>query len=288
MRIYLRKKWKNILLICFAVFICLLNLVRINDNYFWGDEAFTINLIRMNVGKLLVTTGMDVHPPLYYLILKFICTIFGEHGYILHLVSVIPILLVTIFSLIKVRKYFGNKAVAVFIALSTLMESSLVYNVEVRMYSWAFLFVFLCFWYSYELILQPYSKKNWWMFTVTGLASAYTHYYALISVAFIYASLFIILLIRDRKTFKASMVCSGITVLGYLPWLYFLLGAFKRSSDGWWSTQIPTIQNCINFVFGKSVLGYGMRIALAVSAIAFLIAKLIAMIQKKLMRKAIS
>lgn len=76
--------------IIYSVVLLLMNFIRIFDNNFWGDEAFTANLVQCSVPEIISKTAADVHPPLYYLFVKLAYTIFGKQGWVFHLVSLIP------------------------------------------------------------------------------------------------------------------------------------------------------------------------------------------------------
>ena len=52
-----------------GVLACLLSIVT--KSYIWFDEGFSINLINNSFTDIILFTALDVHPPLYYLILKF-------------------------------------------------------------------------------------------------------------------------------------------------------------------------------------------------------------------------
>ena len=119
-----------------------LNFIRIFDNYLWLDEAFTGNLTRMSVGDMLQTTASDVHPPFYYLMTKAFCGLFGVRGACLHFVSIIPLGIILIFAVLVIWDEFGAEAALVLITFVGLSDLAVRYNVEIRMYSWASLFVF--------------------------------------------------------------------------------------------------------------------------------------------------
>ena len=89
----------TILLTIYAIALAALNGIRIMDSTYWYDEMFSIKLIRMPIPELLEATANDVHPPLYYLILKGICHFAGESGPVLHAASLLPYLLVLITAL---------------------------------------------------------------------------------------------------------------------------------------------------------------------------------------------
>lgn len=46
-----------------------------------------------------------------------------------------------------------------------------------------------------------------------------------------------------------------LTVIAYLPWLFYgLLGAFTRTSDNWWLQEPPSLEDLIVFVFDYNLL----------------------------------
>lgn len=59
------KDKKKYIVVFYTIILFSLNIVRIFDNNFWEDEAFTIWLSRMNIANMISETAKDVHPPLY-------------------------------------------------------------------------------------------------------------------------------------------------------------------------------------------------------------------------------
>ena len=55
-------------LLAVVMAVCSLNLCASTD--IWYDELFTMGFIEQPVGRLLELAARDVHPPLYYLIVK--------------------------------------------------------------------------------------------------------------------------------------------------------------------------------------------------------------------------
>lgn len=93
--------------IAYAIILITLNFIRIFDNNFWGDEAFTINLIHGTIPQIIAGTAADVHPPLYYLIVKLVYTILGGHGWVYHLASFIPYALLMLLSYRLIWRHWG-------------------------------------------------------------------------------------------------------------------------------------------------------------------------------------
>ena len=46
----------------------------------WSDESFSLLLIQKSYFDIIGTTMADVHPPLYYFILKFVVSLFQVFG----------------------------------------------------------------------------------------------------------------------------------------------------------------------------------------------------------------
>ena len=254
------KRWIQILLYLTAVILFCMNLPRAFDNAFWGDEGFTIRLAKMSVGEMIQATALDVHPPLYYLWTQLLYHIGGNSGLTYHLSALLPYGFLLIFACTAVRKQFGVIPAAVLIVMSSLMKQAVTYNVEVRMYSLAALFVLAAFYELYK-VLNSGRAVHWIIFTLTSLAAAYTHYYALISVAFFYAALWGLMLLR-KKYIKQTLLVSVFTVIGYMPWLGILLTTFGRTSEGWWLENIPTFKDGILAVFDYQWLGWTALIML--------------------------
>ena len=81
---------QTVLLSVYSLVLFGMHFIRIFDNSFWGDESYTIQLVKMNFFRMCFTTAKDVHPPLYYFFTQILYFILGDHGYTYHLSAVIP------------------------------------------------------------------------------------------------------------------------------------------------------------------------------------------------------
>ena len=103
----IKEKYIRGFLFLYVVILFLINFFRSFDNCFWADECYSIGLVKMGFIDMIRETGADVHPPLYYMILKLICFIFGQKGWVFHFVSVLPMGLTVLFCATKVYRKFG-------------------------------------------------------------------------------------------------------------------------------------------------------------------------------------
>ncbi len=241
----------------YAAILIFINIIRVFDNNFWGDEVFSIKLANFSLFDMLKATAQDVHPPLYYLVLSAFTKILGNHGWVYHFVSVVPYLCVTFFIVSIIRKRFGYGAAYLFLSLVSLAKPSVIYNVEVRMYSLAFLMVLLAY-YGLLLILENRRIGNA-VFVICSLGAAYTHYYAMFSVAFFYL-LLLLWAIKNREKTRQIIGIYLVTVIGYLPWLASLITSFSRTKDDFWMTKYPSILECVRYLFDSDIFlySYGM------------------------------
>ena len=238
----------NLIFYTYAFVLFLLNFIRIFDNAFWGDEGFSIRLAKMDFREMIEATAKDVHPPLYYMLAQLLYRIFGNEGFSYHLSSIIPYAIIMIIACTYIKRNLGFICALILITMSSLTNSALTYNVEVRMYALGALFVLTAFLALYEII--KYNQfKHWVIFVLSSLGASYTHYYALMSVAFFYLVM-LLLAYSKRKYLKPTCIACLITIIAYLPWLIILLKAFERTAKNWWLKDIPSISNCLKFIFG--------------------------------------
>lgn len=227
----------------------------------WTDEAFSLAIIKHSYQNMIALTAADVHPPLYYIILKFCVDtahlLFADVPvvYFAKLVSVIPFVLFFILSVTKVRKEWGNYVSGMWALASVAMPNLISYGVEIRMYSWGLFFVTIGLLCAYDIV--AYRKRaSWVIFVACGLAAAYTHYFACIAAGVIYLSLLTWSLLQDRKLLLPWSVAAAATVIGYCPWLTVFFQQAQKVSANYWISSITfsTVMDCIVFMCGNMLI----------------------------------
>lgn len=56
----------------------------------WLDESFSIHMMGHSLDEIIHFTSIDVHPPLYYFILKLFVFVAGKHMIVYRIASIIP------------------------------------------------------------------------------------------------------------------------------------------------------------------------------------------------------
>lgn len=238
------------------------------------DEAFTMQLIREhNFAGIIRGTAADVHPPLYYFLAKTAWLLFGGSLFVQKILVFLPFLILMVFAVLKMRKYFGGRAVLLFLLFLASFPQTFEYTGQIRMYSWGMLFVTLCGFYAYRAYVET-SWKNWIILWLCTIAAAYVNYFALVPAALIYAFLFVFLLVGKRQELKKWLVMAVLMILSYLPWLIVLLGQMKEvASDNIFpDIAIVTGKECLEWLFAADIPH-----AVAVYVVLFLLAALFLM-----------
>ena len=215
-------------------------------NNIWSDEAYTVGIVENSFCDIWRIGSYDVHPVLYYWILHLAYLIFGSNIYVYRIMSVIPLAILGILGYTHIKRDFGEKVGILFSFFTFALPITVSYAGEIRMYTWAMLFVTLMAIYAYR-IYKNSTIKNWIIFAIFSLASAYTHYYALATAGIINLILFIYLIYKtikshkenkENKIYSKELKCFTISaivqVLLYMPWMFAFIGQLKGVSNEYW------------------------------------------------------
>lgn len=267
------------------------------SNDIWYDELFTVGLAEHSYGELIRLTAADVHPPLYYCIVKLfvdLCKLIVPGvGTIISvkIASVLPYFILMIYAVTFLRKRFGLFVGGMFLFCVTAMPQLPAYTVEMRMYGWALLFVTAAFLHGYALI-ESYvncnsgSKKSGAgvaastetaagrhahslhgaAFVLYGLAAAYTQYFACVAVVMVYLFVLLAFWFRDRRRIREWLLYVIISVVCYVPWLFALAGQLEAVSENYWILPLTwrSLGGCVKFLMKPAFADERVNTVLAV------------------------
>ena len=188
----------------------------------WFDEAYSIDIAKQSWGEIVRLTAEDVHPPLYYWLLKFWMLLFGDNELALRSMSALffGASLVTMGALL--RKFFGAKTALFALAFILAAPFLLRYGFEIRMYSLASCIGVLA---TYVLVTAVDTKQErrrrllMGLYALLVVAGMYTLYF----MALIWITHLVWLCIKSREKGKylliEGVVAYGVSLLLFLPWL---------------------------------------------------------------------
>ena len=224
------KQWHIVIIVAGILFIAL----GAFHNNIWFDESYSVGLARHTFEEIWSIGGHDVHPILYYWMLRIVYLITGGSIMAYRIFSVIPSAILIILGYTHIRKDFGERTGFIFSFLSAFLPEMAVYAVEIRMYSWAILAVTVLAIYAYRLSKED-NTKNWIIFGISSLSSIYLHYYGLMAAGLINVILLVYLIIKKRKKGIIFIISFGvIQALAYLPWLVNFVTQLSNVSNGFW------------------------------------------------------
>ena len=248
----------GVLLLGLAIFvtIALLNAPRAS---IWFDEAFSAYLIQFNFWDIARYTASDVHPPVYYWILKVWSELFGTTDLALRSLSIVFGAGVITTAFFLTRKLFGRLIAAVALLFLTVSPMLIRYSDEARMYTLAALIIFGA---TYVLVKarETKSRKLWVLYGVLVSLGMWVHYFtALAWIAhWAWHATEVWRKGMGAKAFwkkflsKEWLLSYGLAIALYLPWLPFMamqLGIVQGS--GFWigPVSVNTPANYFSNVF---------------------------------------
>ena len=264
---------------CCSLFLCF-------SSDIWYDELFTVGFVSQPVGRMISLAARDVHPPLYYLMVKAAVELVhlfapgADAVIICKVVSVLPYLALLGYSLTLIRKKYGWLCSGLFSFCILAMPQMANYTTEIRMYGFALFFITAAFLHAGEL-LEGGGKRHWAAFTVYGIAAAYTHYFAAVAAAALYVGVAVLLSVKKKeervKYLLVWLFCAGISVLAYLPWLPAAVSQVSQVRESYWilPLTLSCFGGCVKFMLkpstGYQLLDYGLAVVLFALLAAFLI-----------------
>lgn len=238
-----------------------LQLITLGEWSYWFDEAFTSTLIQYDYSEIPYRTGLDVHPPLYYLLLKVWSGLlpFVEISWRLRLFSVALMCTAIWLSYRLVSLLAGRKA-AYFSAMMVAIGPYVVrYGMEARMYALSACLILLM---TIVFVHQTRSEKPWRWVVYSLLLGAvlYTHYFGAL-VLFSHGMYWILSL--DKISFKPMSMLKALRVqwlmaaiggfLLFAPWVPSLLDQLGHVNAGFWipiiswNTFLNTLSQLLSF-----------------------------------------
>ena len=259
--------------------------INLDKKAYWGDEAFTSLQIagytaselereffngqvisvkdlqeyqninpNKNLGYTIKALSKDVHPPLYYILLKFWASCFGSSVAAIRGFSAVISLLVFPSIYWLCRELFKSPAVGwIAIGLIAVSPFHLLYAQEARMYSLWTVTILLS---SAALLaaIRLKTKLSWgiyaaslaiglYSFLFTGFVAIGHGIYVFVTEGF-----------RLSKTFIAYLFASLASLLAFTPWLLTMMAnrSSFESATSWSSENMPLSSLVTNWIYNLS------------------------------------
>jgi mannosyltransferase len=202
----------------------------------WFDEAFSAYLMRFNIAEITYYTAVDVHPPLYYWLLKIWTSLFGLSEIGVRSMSLFFAIVALIGVFVLVRRLFQSPSLALIATTAAAFSPMLVrFAHEARMYT---LVLAIVVWGTYVLIraLESNNKKWWILYGVLLALGMLTHYF----VALAWLAHWVWRYVEHRSGRLPSFwtkqwVLAHALALGlFIAWLPIVVEQFMTVQVGFW------------------------------------------------------
>ncbi|MCK3826960.1 glycosyltransferase family 39 protein [Pseudomonas sp. GZJR-8] len=189
----------------------------------WGDEGSSLLLSEYAVADLWFNAAHDVHPPLYFFLLRGWIEVFGDSIGSIRSMSALPGVAVVGLGIWLTRQLSTRRAAVLAGILLALLPTAVRYSQEVRMYSLLGVWLLgatlaLVYW-----MRQPERTRYLAAYVLLMSAGFYTHYFTALCVLVHWAYLGMQAPGQRLITRPAWWAANVVIVLLYLPWLPNLL-----------------------------------------------------------------
>ena len=260
------------------IVLCSINL----QQSIWFDESYGAYLTRFSFEDIWGLTAADVHPPLYYFLLKLWSGIFGYTDFGMRFMSVFFGAIAIVFAWQWLKRTFGTKPALIATLLMTLSPMLIRYGQEMRMYTMAVAIIFGAT-YVLQLAIDTKKRRYWIIYGILMALGMWTHYF----VALIWlAHLAYLIYVYRKKIFQKNIIISyALAVVLYLPWIPSFLSQTSTVQQGFWigAPSIATVTDYFtnSFLYLNSADIAGWLLILTV-VIAFCFVSLVRRLGKKL------
>ncbi len=230
------KPHKNLLLLLILIAFGL-RIWGLAEHNIWWDEGIGIWLSRMPAVEIVRWTAGDVHPPLYYLLLRGWRLVAGEGEFLLRFPSVLFSTLAVALIYRLGRALNGHRTGLLAALILTLSRFAVIWAQEIRMYAPAATMTTGVLWASARFWRRN-DRAAWLAYVITTLGSLFTLYLAAMiplvaNVGFVVAWW---RAQRPRRLLWRWISAQVVVAALFLPWLAYAL----PKMHGWSSDSAVT------------------------------------------------
>ena len=207
------------------------------DHNIWWDEGLATWAARLPVRDILRWTAHDVHPPLYFLLLRGWWLIVGDGEFVLRFPSALAgVLGVSVIHGLG-RSLGGHKAGLLAALFLTLSRFAVSWSQEMRMYIWATTLTAGTLWATVRLWRSHGGDQRTWAAYVLTVAGGLWSLFLTISVPLITNLAFPLVWLRrgrPRRLLTHWITAQLAAVVIFVPWLVYSLPRMPT-----WSSSEP-------------------------------------------------
>ena len=267
------RPWETIALLVIILLALGLRFYRLDAQSFWNDEGASVALAQRDLATITRNAAHDIHPPLYYYLLRGWMLLFGRSAPVgaelaARSLSALTGLLLVVGTYALARRMWGASGALLAALFSCLSPFQVYYSQEARMYIGVALLGLLSM-LALERLLRQWQEIGragsfaWAaLYTLSITAALYTQYYAL-SLLLAENIIFLVWLALRWHNRTADwqwpllhwVLLQIVVVLAFSPWLWVARGSLRSwpavSAPLSWSALLADIARV--FALGVTV-----------------------------------
>lgn len=215
-----------IIILVLAVLYTVARLWRLSDSCLWFDEIFSVHAAEHEWSSLFWFVAQDlIHPPLFYIVLKFWMILGGDSVFWLRLLPVL-FSIFAIFPFVRLGRELKLSTNVILLSLFLLaVNGALIkYTQTLRMYSMLMFLALVSMW----LFARYFNRgKSFVPLVIVNILLVYTHYFGWLFVITEIAALLVFQTIKWRRAAVMSFSLAAV----FLPWFIAIWQAAQQGSD---------------------------------------------------------
>lgn len=227
------------MLLFFLIFIVasVFYLYKLGYSDLWSDEIYTKSMLEGSIPDFFARFKNDLHPPLYYLGLRFFTAIFGLNVITLRFFSVIGALSTILLGYFAGQRIFRKQGALYFCLMLISVPMLAAYSHQARMYTWAAFSVTGVFIYAY-LFMRTGKKRDLVFLFVFTVIAMYIHYYSMAAAFVANVFVFLYLVLTKNKKYLPHLLSLLLATIVFLPWLFMFIVQIKKVQHAFWAPEV--------------------------------------------------
>ncbi|MCP4539324.1 MAG: hypothetical protein GY832_19485 [Chloroflexi bacterium] len=211
-----------------------LRIYRLDAQSIWVDEGISLHLAISSLSEIVADRAANIHPPLYFFLLKGWVALTGVNTYSARFLSVMGSLLQVAVIYAVARRLLNRATAQIAALLTTLSPLSIIYGQEIRTYALLPLVYLILLAITYKLTQKPTPNHRiaWILLGVVEVVGLHLHYTAIFLVAYAGAWTTLAFWKQGRwADLRRWLITQLFAALACLPWLIAVITHWSDVQD---------------------------------------------------------
>lgn len=163
-----------------------LRIYLLDGQSLWWDEGISLHLATSSFAEIVANRITNIHPPLYFFLLKIWVSLLGITAFAARYFSVLASFLQMALVFAVLRRWFGRQTAVIGLVLTAVWSLSIIYAQEVRVYAFLPLVYLILVWLTQRVVAEKtMPSRLWFWLGLWEWIALHLHYNALFLLIFL-------------------------------------------------------------------------------------------------------